>query len=470
MTASTASPDSSSKAPGLDERARRAAAVAAILLPLAVILLVLAVILLVLAVAGRQSVMVLLLTTLCITVVLAAIYWFLADHGVRRWLAGFLAVLAPVLLVVVDVKNHLLWLVLVAYCLLSVALLLARYALRPDPDEWHLPEHPAAPPRRPFLLVNPRSGGGKAARFGLPERAAALGARVALLEPGDDVAALARAAVAEGADALAVAGGDGTQALVAQVAAECDVPLVVVAAGTRNHFALDLGLDREDPRRSLDALGADAVELRVDLGMVGGHPFVNNASFGAYAAIVQSPAYRDDKRGTTLELLPDLITGQRGPHLHVSADGTTQGPADGARDDGEGGFVMDAPQALLVSNNPYEAADIAGTDRRARLDTGRLGVLGVKVTSAWQASRLLRPRHRTGVRRAEATAVVVEADAPEIPVGVDGEAMLLPVPVRCTLLPGALRVRVPADRPGIRPPRGRLDVDRLWHLAVDGVR
>jgi diacylglycerol kinase family enzyme len=448
--------------------------VGALLLPLATLLLVL-------AVAGRASVMVLLLTTVCICVVLAAVYWFLADHGVRRWLAGFLAVVAPVLLVVVDVMHHLLWLVLVAYCLLSVALLLARFALRPDPDEWHLPEHPAPPPRRAFLVVNPRSGGGKAGRFGLPERAAALGARVKLLEPGDDVAALARAAVAGGADALAVAGGDGTQALVAQVAAECDVPLVVVASGTRNHFALDLGLDLEDPRRCLDALGEDAVELRVDLGLVGGHPFVNNASFGAYAAIVQSPAYRDDKRRTTLELLPDLIAGQRGPHLHVTADGSADGSAGGSTDGATGGstagsahgssgrFVMDAPQALLVSNNPYEAADIAGTDRRARLDTGRLGVLSVKVTSAWQASRLLRPRHRTGVQRAEATEVVVQADADEIPVGVDGEAMLLPVPVRCTLLPRALRVRVPADRPGIRPPRGRLDVDRLWHLAVDGV-
>lgn len=451
MAAPTARPDTVPRLTGPDERSRRAAAAGAFLLPLAAVVLVL-------AAAGRQSIMVLLLTTICVSAVLAAVYWFLADRGLRRWLAALLAVLAPVLLVVVDVKNHLLWLVIVAYCLLSVALLLARFALRPDPDEWHLPEHPAPPPRRPYLVVNPRSGGGKATRFALPERAAALGAQVALLQPGDDVAALARAAVADGADALGVAGGDGTQALVAQVAAECDVPLVVITAGTRNHFALDLGLDRENPARCLDALGEDAVELRVDLGLVGDHPFVNNASFGAYAEIVRSPAYRDDKRGTTLQLLPDLIAGHRGARLHA----TVGGPA--------GGLGVDAPQALLVSNNPYEAADIAGTGRRARLDTGRLGVVAVKVTSAWQASRLMRPRHRTGVLRAEAAEVVVHADAAEIPVGVDGETMLLPAPVRCTLLPRALRVRVPADRPGIRPPRGQLDVGGLWHLAVHGTR
>jgi diacylglycerol kinase family enzyme len=126
-----------------------------------------------------------------------------------------------------------------------------------------------------------------------------------------DVAALTRTAVADGADLLGVAGGDGTQALVAAVAAEHGIPLLVISAGTRNHFALDLGLDREDPSRCLDAL-RDGVELRVDLGVIGGRPFVNNASFGAYAAVVQSPAYRDDKAHTTAEMLPDLLVGHRG--------------------------------------------------------------------------------------------------------------------------------------------------------------
>jgi diacylglycerol kinase family enzyme len=94
-----------------------------------------------------------------------------------------------------------------------------------------------------------------------------------------------------------VAGGDGTQALVAGIAAEHGLPFLVISAGTRNHFAMDLGLDRDHPELGLDAL-TDGVELTLDLGVIGDRTFVNNASFGAYAEIVQSPAYRADKRDT----------------------------------------------------------------------------------------------------------------------------------------------------------------------------
>src|SRR4030095_2622740 len=177
-------------------------------------------------------------------------------------------------------------------------------------------EHQVPPPRRPFLIMNPRSGGGKVTRFGLKDKAEALGATVAVLEgPGTvDVGALARKAVADGADLLGVAGGDGTQALVAAIAAEHELPLLVISARPRNPFALDLGLYREDPSRCLDALG-DGVELQVDLGFIGDRPFVNNASFGAYAAVVQSPAYRDDKNRSNLDQLPGLLAGQHGPRL-----------------------------------------------------------------------------------------------------------------------------------------------------------
>ena len=139
--------------------------------------------------------------------------------------------------------------------------------------------------------MNPHSGGGKVVKFDLQAKAEALGAEVALLDgPGYvDVAALVRAAITRGADLLGVAGGDGTQALVAGIAAEHDLPFLVISAGTRNHFALDLGLDRDDPSTCLAAL-SDGVEVRVDLGMLEDRPFVNNASFGAYAEIVQSPA------------------------------------------------------------------------------------------------------------------------------------------------------------------------------------
>jgi Diacylglycerol kinase catalytic domain len=212
----------------------------------------------------------------------------------------------------------------VALGLLALAVAAGRAALRRDAIPERMQEYDVAPPRRPFLIMNPRSGGGKVTRFGLKDKAEALGATVALLEGPQvvDVGELARRAVADGADLLGVAGGDGTQALVAGIAAEHDIPLLVISAGTRNYFALDLGLDREDPARCLDAL-RDGVELRVDLGFSDGRPFVNNASFGAYAAVVQSPAYREDKTGTTLDLLPELLAGQQGPRLVATAGTVT---------------------------------------------------------------------------------------------------------------------------------------------------
>ena len=85
-----------------------------------------------------------------------------------------------------------------------------------------------------------------------------------------------------GADALAAAGGDGTQAIVADVAAEHGLPYACIPAGTRNHFALDLGVDRDDVVGALDAL-VDGRERRVDLAEVNGSVFVNNVSLGIYA-------------------------------------------------------------------------------------------------------------------------------------------------------------------------------------------
>ena len=191
------------------------------------------------------------------------------------------------------------------------------------------------------------------------------------------------------------------------------------------------------------------MEQRIDLGIIGGRTFVNNASFGAYAEVVQSPAYRDDKRGTTLQLLPDILSGHRGARLTVRA----------------GAVTVTGPQALLVSNDPYGMTDIAGLSRRARLDAGTLGVVAVTVDSAVQAVGLLRRGRGHGLTRFTAGEVTVDADVAEIPVGIDGETVMMATPVRCAIRPRALRVRVPRDRPGIRPPKPALDWPTLRQLA-----
>ena len=406
---------------------------------------------------GLKSVTALLLGIAGLAIVCAAAWWFLARRGIGRWLAAALLVAAPVAVIVVYVAAGLLWEIVLSVVLAVAAVAAGRAALSGGQPPAKPREDVAVPQRQPFVIMNPRSGGGKVAKFGLAGKAAGLGAEVALLEgPGVvDVAALARQAVDAGADLLGVAGGDGTQALVAGIAAGRDIPMMVISAGTRNHFALDLGLDRDDPATSLDAL-TDGVELRIDLGLIGGRTFVNNASFGAYAQVVQSPAYRDDKSGTALAMLPDLLTGHQGAHLVVQVDGQV---------------ILDGPQAVLVSNNPYETGDIAGLGRRARLDQGVLGVVGVKIENAAQAAGLLRKAQRSrSVTMFTAREVVIDADQPQIPVGIDGESVLMPTPVRCTIQPLALRVRVPRTRPGVPEPRPAMDWTRLGHQALTFTR
>jgi diacylglycerol kinase family enzyme len=398
---------------------------------------------------GSRSISLLVVGVAGLALTVGALWWALTHRGAIRLLAVALAVAAPVAVLVYYVALGLLWSVLLSLAFCAAAVLAARVALGRD----ILPtsaERPTQPPRHPFLIMNPRSGGGKVARFGLAEKAAELGADVVMLDPAHplDVAELAHQAVESGADLLGVAGGDGTQALVAGVAARHNVPFMVISAGTRNHFALDLGLDRDDPSTCLDAL-TDGVEILVDLGFIGDRVFVNNASFGAYAAVVQSPAYRDDKVRTTLEMLPELLTQQTGARLTVTTADAT----------------IEAPQAVLVSNNPYQGGDPAGLGRRERLDSGSLGVLGVTVGSAAQAAGMLRGRRGSGLTAVTADEVVIDADIPEIPVGVDGEALILPTPVTCRIEPSALRVRVPRNRLGPARPKPQLDWSALTHLA-----
>src|SRR5215213_407569 len=210
-------------------------------------LVVLAVAVLV-AFSDRRGLWLMALTAGAVVVAVAGVYWFLQQRGVLRWVALALAVGAPLAVLGVFVTQRLLWVALLALAIWVAATFAARAALRPEGSAWALPVRDAAAARHPFVIMNPRSGGGKVTRFDLQQRAEALGGEVALLDhPGTDVQQLARDALAQGADLLGVAGGDGTQARVAEVAAEHDVPFLVISAGTRNHFALDLGLDRENP-------------------------------------------------------------------------------------------------------------------------------------------------------------------------------------------------------------------------------
>jgi hypothetical protein len=170
---------------------------------------------------------------------------------------------------------------------------------------------------------------------------------------------LVRGAVEDGADALAMAGGDGSQAIVAEVAAELDLPYACIPAGTRNHFALDLGVDRDDVVGALDAL-VDGGKRRVDLAGVNGRVFVNNVSLGVYAEAVQRPGYRGANVRTLLDTVPDAL-GPDGEGLDLA----WRGP---------GGHEHHSGVAVLVSNNRYRLGRPIGSGTRPRIDDGQLGV------------------------------------------------------------------------------------------------
>ena len=419
------------------------------------ILLIAAAVAVLIAFAGLRSLGLVIIGAVGVCAMLAGAYWFLANRGPLRWLAGVLAVLAPALVITAYARRNLLWVAIVAVAALLLAAVSSRAAMG-RVQQVPGPERKAQRPRHPFLIMNPRSGDGKVAKFGLKEKAESLGAQVALLDGPEivDVAALARQAAAGGADLLGVAGGDGTQALVAGIAAEHDLPFLCISAGTRNHFAMDLGLDRDDPSTCLDAL-TDGLELQIDLGRIGDRTFVNNASFGAYAEVVRSPAYRDDKRGTTLQLLPGLLSGDGDGHRLRAQVGNTQ----------VGNTQLQGPQALLISNNIYETTDIAGLGGRAGLDAGRLGVIAITVDNAAQAVGLIRRGHGRGLNVLTADEVTVDAEQPEIPAGIDGETVMVATPVHCEIVPRALRVVVPRNRPGAQPRRRPFRWHRFWRLA-----
>ena len=305
------------------------------------------------------------------------------------------------------------------------------------------------------LLMNPLSGGGKAERFALAEECRARGIEPIVLQPGDDLTQLAEDAVAAGADVLGMAGGDGSQALVAEVASRHDIPMVVVPAGTRNHFALDLGIDRNDVVGALDGF-TDGVERRVDLATVNGRVFVNNASLGLYAQIVQSPGYRAAKKRTAAAMLPDLLgPAAEAPGMRFTdPDGNEHAHAD----------------VILVGNDPYTLDGIGGRGTRDRLDRGVLGVVAVEIAGPADVERFTALEAVGKVRRypgwREWTAERFRVDADDaVPIALDGEASEMQPPLEFRSRADALRVRLPAAAAARRRRRVLPTPARLWAIA-----
>ncbi|HEV2980758.1 MAG TPA: diacylglycerol kinase family protein [Solirubrobacteraceae bacterium] len=358
----------------------------------------------------------------------------LTRRGAQRVAAVAVAALAAAGLIV-TVATH--WqglLVLLGLlALLGVFGLAARYALSDSGQTAAAAFVPAGAAASAVLIINLKSGGGKAERFDLAAEARRRGIEPIVLRPGDDLKELAESAIGRGAEVVGMAGGDGSQALVATVVAQREVAHVCIPAGTRNHFALDLGLDRDDVVGALDAY-TDGVERRIDLARVNDRVFVNNASLGVYAKVVQSDAYRDAKLETWTNMLPELLGPEAEPlDLHFTMP--------------DGSNCDDAP-LVLVSNNPYRLTHMAGAGTRERLDSATLGVVAARVHSAGDVSRLValelvgQVGRFPGLLTWSTDKFEVHSSGP-VEVGLDGEALVLEPPLRFASLPGALRVRVP---------------------------
>ena len=289
----------------------------------------------------------------CVAVAMAAVWYGILRRGALRVAGLTVGALGLAAAIVLLLRDRLLEeLVVVGALVLGCVCARAAFMVHVN-----LPR--ASAPRRPVLFFNPKSGGGKAEKFALASEARARGIEPIELGPPWDLERLVRDAVAGGADGLAMAGGDGSQAIVAAIAAELDLPYACVPAGTRNHFALDLGVDRDDVVGALDAF-VDGGERRVDLAEVNGRVFVNNVSLGLYADAVQREGYREAKLRTMLDAVPDAL-GPGGAGLDL-------------RWTGPGGHEHSSGAAILVSNNRYRLGRAVGSGTRPMIDDGLLGV------------------------------------------------------------------------------------------------
>lgn len=311
------------------------------------------------------------------------------------------------------------------------------------------------------LIINPKSGDGRAIKAKIPQKASKLGITTIITKKGDSIEGLARKAVSDGAKILGVSGGDGTLGAVAKVAIEENLPLVVLPGGTRCHFARDVGFD---PKEIGDALASFyGIERRVDVGSINGRIFLNNASFGLYADVVDKPDYRNHKVRTTREVLRSLLNGDT-PYYALSFTDDKQKKHRHAAQ-------------ILVGVNAYETVNIFEFGRRRAMNQGILQITAVtKLTDELIGQMMgtivlnqsFEDSNTGHVEQWEAAKFSVNSKSKQLVVGVDGEREEYTTPVTIKILPKALRLMVPPEGMRKRPdnPLSPKTLKRLWHALI----
>ena len=262
----------------------------------------------------------------------------------------------------------------------------------------------------PVLVINPRSGSGSPDARTLAEEARRRGIEPHVLRDGESPA---QAAAEADADALGMAGGDGSLAAVAAVAIERGVPFACVPFGTRNHFARDIGLDRDDPIAALDSFRG--AERRIDIGRVGERAFLNNVSLGVYARLVHHRERRRRRREALARARALLLSLRERHPAPFAVDGRTV-----------------VARAVVVANNAYQL-DLFNLGERARLDEGLLHLYVAEglLPTTWEERACAR--------------LTIDAPGPNGRLAVDGEPATFEVPLSLRCEPGALRLLVPPD-------------------------
>lgn len=427
------------------------------------------------ALLAYQNVLDILGLIACVALLGVGLWWALTGRKVKMWVGVALSVLAVVgvlVVLVLLIKDYLrqflflvLWATLFAF-FSSRALDLPSLYRQWRANRVALPARartistPLPAVTRPAaLIVNLKAGGGKAEQIHLVDRARELGIVVQVLEPDTELTELARGAVADGAEVIGMAGGDGSQALVAGVAMDNDLPFVCIPVGTRNHFARDLGLDRQEPLAALAAF--EGQELRIDTGRIGDRVFLNNATFGVYADMVHDPGYREAKLPTAQTIVSEVLNGDR-PPAPLEFDGPDHEHFTSA-------FLV------MVVVGPYSFDSLTDMGVRSSMTDGILQVTVLEPADERQLRRITAAAVLGSVTGADGfwqwttRRLTIGSPSGQVHVGVDGEALTLPTPLEMEVRPRSLRVLLPPDVepvPGPQSPGLGVTIGDLWNLAT----
>jgi diacylglycerol kinase family enzyme len=279
------------------------------------------------------------------------------------------------------------------------------------------------------VLVNPHSGPEETSASDIAERFP--GSRIHEIE-GHHVRRQVEDAIAatKSPDFVAVAGGDGTIRCAAGVVVGTDLPLLPIPAGTRNHFAREVGIPTLDDAGS--AAGGSVV--LIDVGEVNGEVFVNNANLGIYPRIVRERTEHQKRFSKQTATLVAAWRQVRAIHKFT------------VKVDGEASYRA---WMVFVGNGRYGSSLLDLADREALDD----GILDVRILRA--DGRLARLRVAlallTGRMEASPMTVIDEVRSmtldvvgrSKVDVALDGELVSLSTPLRFRCRARELRVLVP---------------------------